>query len=69
MLYPANPSHYVAVLHHAGLVQTKKQGRFVIYSLPPTSFTPTPRSFAADFLNLGCCRLEMPKRRKTSDES
>jgi DNA-binding transcriptional ArsR family regulator len=64
-----NLSHHLGVLRHAGIVQTEKQGRFVIYSLPPNFFTPTPRSSAADFLNLGCCRLEIPKRRKASEES
>jgi DNA-binding transcriptional ArsR family regulator len=61
-----NLSHHLSVLRHAGLVQTKKQGRFVIYSLPSNFFTPAPRSSVADFLNLGCCRLEFPKRRKSS---
>lgn len=64
-----NLSHHLAVLRRAGVVQTEKQGRFVIYSLPANFFTPTPRSSATDFLNLGCCRLEIPKRRKASNAS
>jgi len=64
-----NLSHHLAVLRRADLVQTEKQGRFVIYSLSANFFTPTPHSSAADFFNLGCCRLEIPKRRKVSNAS
>jgi DNA-binding transcriptional ArsR family regulator len=57
-----NASHHLTVLRNAGLVQSKRRGRFRIYSLPREVFRPeeaeTP---GADHLNLGCCRIEMPK--------
>jgi DNA-binding transcriptional ArsR family regulator len=55
-----NVSHHLGVLRNAGLVRDRKQGRFVIYSLHPDIFQPAGDA-ANDHLNLGCCRLEIPK--------
>jgi ArsR family transcriptional regulator, nickel/cobalt-responsive transcriptional repressor len=52
-----NVSHHLGVLRHAGLVQDEKQGRFVIYRLHPDVFSGP----SAKHLDLGCCRLELPK--------
>ena len=57
----ANVSHHLGVLRHAGLVRNEKQGRFVLYSLAPQFFRPEGENGAADHLDLGCCRIEMPK--------
>jgi ArsR family transcriptional regulator len=54
-----NASHHLGVLRNASLVLDEKQGRHVVYSLHPDVFQP--KSKAADFLDLGCCRLEIPK--------
>jgi DNA-binding transcriptional ArsR family regulator len=54
-----NVSHHLGVLRHAGLVRNRKQGRFVLYSLAPGVLDAEEN--AGDHLNLGCCRLEMPK--------
>ena len=54
-----NVSHHLGVLLHAGLVTNKKQGRFVLYSLAPGVLQP--EEAAGEHLDLGCCRLEMPK--------
>lgn len=54
-----NISHHLNVLRHAGLVEARKQGRFVYYSLPPGSLQPGKKG-AREHLDLGCCRLEMP---------
>jgi ArsR family transcriptional regulator len=56
-----NVSHHLGVLRQAGLVLDQKQGRFVVYSLHPEVFQPTQDPGSTDFLDLGCCRLEMPK--------
>src|SRR5438045_436501 len=55
-----NVSHHLGVLRHAGLVQDVKQGRFVVYSLHPNVYQPGNEASAVDYLNLDCCRLEIP---------
>ncbi len=55
---PVNVSHHMSVLKNAGLVQSEKRGRFVIYSLSPGVLQA--KKGKADHLNLGCCRLELP---------
>lgn len=53
-----NASHHLTVLRNAGLVRGRKRGRFVFYSLTPGVLRGD--GGAADFLDLGCCRLEIP---------
>src|SRR5262249_47885334 len=53
-----NASHHLAVLRQAGLVETHRQGRFILYQLRPDVVQLTE---TAEYLDLGCCRLEMPK--------
>ncbi|MBV9124149.1 MAG: winged helix-turn-helix transcriptional regulator [Planctomycetes bacterium] len=55
----ANVSHHLGVLRHVHLVQDRKQGKFTIYSLHPDFFRPAASSQEADYLDLGCCRLEL----------
>lgn len=53
-----NVSHHLGVLYQAGLLKREKQGRFVQYRLDANLCdlkTDTPH------LDLGCCRLEIPK--------
>jgi ArsR family transcriptional regulator, nickel/cobalt-responsive transcriptional repressor len=57
----ANVSHHLQILKRERIVDTKKQGRFVVYRLHPEVFEATRSS--ADCLDLGCCRLELPKER------
>jgi hypothetical protein len=47
------------VLRNAGLLTGTKQGRFVVYQLANDIFQLTE---AAEFIDLGCCRLELPKK-------
>jgi DNA-binding transcriptional ArsR family regulator len=54
-----NTSHHLSVLRHAGLVHNERKGRCILYSLAPDVFHP--ESGATEHLDLGCCRLEMPK--------
>jgi ArsR family transcriptional regulator, nickel/cobalt-responsive transcriptional repressor len=55
----ANVSHHLQILKRERLVETEKQGRFVVYRLHPDVFAATRSS--ADSLDLGCCKLELPK--------
>ncbi len=55
-----NVSHHLGVLRHAGVVLDEKQGRFVVYRLHPDVFHPAGGAPAAEHLDLGCCRLEIP---------
>ncbi len=57
-----NVSHHLGVLRHANLVCDDKQGRFVVYSLHPDVFNPQGAKRGAEHLDLGCCRLEIPKK-------
>jgi DNA-binding transcriptional ArsR family regulator len=56
-----NVSHHLGVLRHAGLVLDEKQGRFVVYRLHPDVFHGSGSDEIAEHLDLGCCRLELPK--------
>lgn len=56
-----NVSHHLGVLRQAGLALDERQGRFIVYRLHPDIFRPQPKSGRADHLDLGCCRLEIPK--------
>jgi ArsR family transcriptional regulator, nickel/cobalt-responsive transcriptional repressor len=55
----ANVSHHLQILKREKLVDTHKQGRFVVYRLHPDVFAATRSS--SDCLDLGCCKLELPK--------
>jgi DNA-binding transcriptional ArsR family regulator len=57
---PVNVAHHMSVLRQAGIVRSRKRGRFVYYSLVP-GFHHTEQSSRKEFLDLGCCRLEMPR--------
>jgi DNA-binding transcriptional ArsR family regulator len=56
-----NISHHLGVLRRAGIVRNERQGRSVLYRLHPNIYHPTPATRKTDFLDFGCCRLEMPK--------
>ena len=55
----SNVSHHLQILKREGIVETEKQGRFVVYRLHPDVFAATRSS--SDCLDLGCCKLELPK--------
>jgi ArsR family transcriptional regulator, nickel/cobalt-responsive transcriptional repressor len=56
-----NISHHLGVLRHAGLVRTERQGRYIVYHLHPDVFPGPSANQAVQHLDLGCCRLELPK--------
>lgn len=53
-----NVSHHLGILYHAGIVEKRKQGRFVLYRLHP-DVTAVSRG-GKEHLDFGCCRLEVP---------
>src|SRR5205814_9162478 len=59
-----NASHHLNVLLRAGLVCNRKDGRHVVYSLPPGALQDDGASSATEHLDLGCCRLQIPKPEK-----
>ena len=56
-----NISHHLGVLRQAGLVEDEKQGRYVVYRLHPDVYHPGPEDCSTEQLDLGCCKLEIPK--------
>jgi ArsR family transcriptional regulator len=54
-------SHHLGVLRHADMVIDEKQGRFVVYRLNPAIYQQPHASELSAHLDLGCCRLEIPK--------
>jgi DNA-binding transcriptional ArsR family regulator len=62
MLHTAavNVAHHMGVLRQAGIVRNRKEGRFVYYSLTP-GFLQDAQEGGKQYLDLGCCRLEVPE--------
>jgi len=56
-----NLSHHLTVLRHAGLVHKERQGRYILYSLPPGILEGDDDKSGTEHINLGCCRLELPR--------
>src|SRR5690349_15613700 len=56
-----NVSHHMSVLRQAGLVRRHKSGRFVHYSLPSGLLQRDDAAETVDYVDLGCCRLELPR--------
>ncbi|HMF14531.1 MAG TPA: metalloregulator ArsR/SmtB family transcription factor [Gemmataceae bacterium] len=57
-----NVSHHIMVLRQAGMVRGHKCGRFVYYSLTPGLLQRDEVRDAVEYFDLGCCRLEVPRR-------
>jgi len=57
----ASASHHLSVLRQAGLVQDEKQGKFVVYRLHPNVHCACAGGSDVEYLDLGCCRLEIPR--------
>lgn len=53
-------SHHLGILKNAGILDRERQGRFMQYKLKDGVIEAT-RSKSPDHINLGCCRLEIPK--------
>lgn len=52
-------SHHLGVLRHANVVQTRKQGKFVVYRLDD-EIAAAAAARDIKTLDLGCCRLDLP---------
>jgi DNA-binding transcriptional ArsR family regulator len=52
-------SHHLKILKQAGLVEVKRDGRFMVYSLR-ADLLQKGAGKSLQFLNLGCCRIEVP---------
>lgn len=59
----ANVSHHLKVLRAGGMVESKREGRFVNYSLAAVAYIQS-ESGSVDHLDIGCCRIEIPKATK-----
>jgi len=53
-------SHHLKILKHAGLVEAEREGRFIVYRLRNDLLQQAEKG-TKQFLNLGCCRIEVPK--------
>ena len=56
-----NASHHLGVLRQAEIVIDERQGRFIVYRLDPRVYQPEEPGEENDHLDLGCCRLEIPR--------
>jgi len=57
-----NASHHLNVLRNSRLIQRKKRGRFVWYSLQSGVLEEaTAAGVPKEALNLGCCKIVLPE--------
>jgi len=54
-----NISHHLKVLRKQELVTTRREGKMIIYSLAESVLPPKGEKQTG--IELGCCRLELPK--------
>ena len=54
-------SHHLGVLRHANVVQTQRQGKFMVYRLDPEIAAAPETPGEIKTLDLGCCRLDLPR--------
>lgn len=52
-----NVSHHLGVLRSAGLVESRREGRQMIYTLLPSVLRSSRSSKEHDVLDLGCCKI------------
>ncbi len=55
-----NTSHHLGILYRAGLVKRTRNGRCIVYELE-ADLLQRPSTGGHEHLDLGCCRLEIPK--------
>lgn len=61
-------SHHLKILKNAGLLELKRDGRFHVYRLRADLLQSSDKN-QQEFLNLGCCRIEVPKKSSESGAS
>jgi ArsR family transcriptional regulator, lead/cadmium/zinc/bismuth-responsive transcriptional repressor len=52
----ANASHHLRVLYNAGIVSTKRDGKYIYYQLNQSLLN---RRSAKSLLDFGCCKLDL----------
>lgn len=52
-------SHHLSVLRAARLVQPRKEGKFVVYSVPPDVAITGLADGGTKTIDLGCCQLDL----------
>ena len=60
-------SHHLKIMRQADLVEVRKEGRFMYYRLHDDVLVS--RGKLGKFLDLGCCRLEVPQDPREPNES
>jgi DNA-binding transcriptional ArsR family regulator len=53
-------SHHLGILKNAQLVVAERDGRHMVYSLRPEVLQQSAGKRSRQFLDFGCCRLELP---------
>jgi DNA-binding transcriptional ArsR family regulator len=53
-------SHPLKLLREAGLVESQREGRFILYRLAPGAYVAS-KSGPVDHLDVGCCWPAIPK--------
>jgi DNA-binding transcriptional ArsR family regulator len=53
-------SHHLQILKHAHLVNPRREGRYMFYSLPD-SLVDAKEDSHINSINLGCCKIEVPE--------
>ncbi|MBL8813096.1 MAG: winged helix-turn-helix transcriptional regulator [Planctomycetaceae bacterium] len=56
-----NVSHHLKIMKYANLVEVRREGRFMYYRLHGD--LQCTKGGKTRFLDLGCCRLEVPDRK------
>ncbi len=56
-----NVSHHLKIMKYANLVEVRREGRFMYYRLHAD--LQCTKGGKTRFLDLGCCRLEVPDRK------
>jgi len=57
-------SHHLKIMKYANLVKVRREGRFMYYRLhEDLHCTAGKAGKGSRFLDLGCCRLEVPDRK------
>jgi DNA-binding transcriptional ArsR family regulator len=56
-----NVSHHLKIMKYASLVEVRREGRFMYYRLHTD--LQCSKGKKTRFLDLGCCRLEVPDRK------
>ncbi len=60
-------SHHLKIMRQADLVEVRREGRFMYYRLHDDVLVS--RGKLGKFLDLGCCRLEVPEIQSKSSET